>query len=204
MLAPRSVAVIGATETEGSVGRTLMENLKAGNFGGTLIPVNPGRRRVFGITAFPRISAAQHPVDLAVVATPAPTVPALIGECVEAGVKGAIIISAGFEERGQAGRELEKQVLKELRGSKMRIIGPNCLGVMRPRIALNATFAAGMALPGSVGFISQSVGLCTAILDWGLREKVGFSAFVSVGSMLDVNWGDLIYYLGTIQARKAS
>ena len=203
MLAPRSVAVIGATETEGSVGRTLMENLKAGNFGGTLIPVNPRRRRVFGITAFPRISAAQHPVDLAVVATPAPTVPALIGECVEAGVKGAIIISAGFEECGQAGRELEKQVLKELRGSKMRIIGPNCLGVMRPRIALNATFAADMALPGSVGFISQSVGLCTAILDWGLREKVGFSAFVSVGSMLDVNWGDLIYYLGDDPSTKS-
>ncbi len=203
MLAPRSVAVIGATETEGSVGRTLMENLKAGNFGGTLIPVNPRRRRVFGITAFPRISAAQHAVDLAVVATPAPTVPALIGECVEAGVKGAIIISAGFEERGQAGRELEKQVLKELRGSKMRIIGPNCLGVMRPRIALNATVAADMALPGSVGFISQSVGLCTAILDWGLREKVGFSAFVSVGSMLDVNWGDLIYYLGDDPSTKS-
>src|SRR4029453_4046417 len=195
MLAPRSVALIGATETEGSVGRTLMENLKAGNFGGTLIPVNPRRRRVFGITAFPRISAAQHPVDLAVVATPAPTVPALIGECVEAGVKGAIIISAGFEECGQAGRELEKQVSKELRGSKMRIIGPNCLGVMRPQIALNGTFAASMALPGSVGFISQSIGLCSAIMDWGLREKVGFSAFVSVGSMLDVNWGDLIYYL---------
>lgn len=203
MLAPRSVAVIGATETEGSVGRTLMENLKAGNFGGTLIPVNPRRRRVFGITAFPRISAAQHAVDLAVVATPAPTVPALIGECVEAGVKGAIIISAGFEECGQAGRELEKQVLKELRGSKMRIMGPNCLGVMRPRIALNATFAAEMALPGSVGFISQSVGLCTAILDWGLREKVGFSAFVSVGSMLDVNWGDLIYYLGDDPSTKS-
>ena len=203
MLAPRSVAVIGATETEGSVGRTLMENLKAGNFGGTLIPVNPRRRRVFGITAFPRISAAQHAVDLAVIATPAPTVPALIGECVEAGVKGAIIISAGFEECGQAGRELEKQVLKELRGSKMRIIGPNCLGVMRPRIALNATFAADMALPGSVGFISQSVGLCTAILDWGLREKVGFSAFVSVGSMLDVNWGDLIYYLGDDPSTKS-
>ena len=203
MLAPRSVAVIGATETEGSVGRTLMENLKAGNFGGTLIPVNPRRRRVFGITAFPRISAAQHAVDLAVVATPAPTVPALIGECVEAGVKGAIIISAGFEECGQAGRELEKQVLKERRGSKMRIIGPNCLGVMRPRIALNATFAADMALPGSVGFISQSVGLCTAILDWGLREKVGFSAFVSVGSMLDVNWGDLIYYLGDDPSTKS-
>ena len=203
MLAPRSVAVIGATETEGSVGRTLMENLKAGNFGGTLIPVNPRRRRVFGITAIPRISAAQHAVDLAVVATPAPTVPALIGECVEAGVKGAIIVSAGFEECGQAGRELEKQVLKELRGSKMRIIGPNCLGVMRPRIALNATFAADMALPGSVGFISQSIGLCTAILDWGLREKVGFSAFVSVGSMLDVNWGDLIYYLGDDPSTKS-
>jgi acetyltransferase len=138
----------------------------------------------------------QRPIDLAVIVTPAATVPGIIGECVEAGAKGAIIISAGFRECGAEGVKLEKQVLTQARRGMMRIIGPNCLGVMRPHSGLNATFAASMAQPGSVGFISQSGALCTAILDWSLRENVGFSAFVSVGSMLDVNWGDLIYYLG--------
>ena len=196
MLAPKSVAVIGATEAEGSVGRTLMENLKAGNFGGKIIPVNLKRARVLGIPAVSKVGKVEHPIDLAVIVTPAATVPGIIGECVDAGAKGAIIISAGFRECGEAGVELEKQVLTQTRRGRMRIIGPNCLGVMRPHAGLNATFAASMALPGSVGFISQSGALCTAILDWSLRENVGFSAFVSVGSMLDVNWGDLIYYLG--------
>jgi acetyltransferase len=196
MLAPKSVAVIGATEAEGSVGRTLMENLKASNFGGKIIPVNLKRARVLGIPAFPKVGAVKNPIDLAVIVTPAATVPGITGECAEAGVKGAIIISAGFRECGAAGVELEKQVLTQARRGRMRIIGPNCLGVMRPHAGLNATFAAGMARPGSVGFISQSGALCTAILDWSLRQNVGFSTFVSVGSMLDVNWGDLIYYLG--------
>ena len=196
MLTPKSVAVIGATEAEGSVGRTLMENLKAGNFGGEIIPVNLKRARVLGIPAVPKVGKVEHPIDLAVIVTPAATVPGIIGECVDAGAKGAIIISAGFRECGAEGVELEKQVLTQARRGRMRIIGPNCLGVMRPHAGLNATFAASMALPGSVGFISQSGALCTAILDWSLRENVGFSAFVSVGSMLDVNWGDLIYYLG--------
>ncbi len=196
MLAPEFVAVIGATEAEGSVGRTLIENLKTGNFGGEIIPVNLKRARVLGIPAFRKVGEVEHPIDLAVIVTPAATVPGVIGECVEAGAKGAIIISAGFKECGEAGVELEKQVLAQARRGRMRIIGPNCLGVMRPHVGLNATFAASMALPGSVGFISQSGALCTAILDWSLRENVGFSAFVSVGSMLDVDWGDLIYYLG--------
>jgi acetyltransferase len=132
---------------------------------------------------------------LAVISTPAPSIPGIIKECVENGVKGAIVISAGFKEIGPAGAELERQIMEYARG-KMRIIGPNCLGVISPLSGLNATFASAMAQKGNVGFISQSGALCTAVLDWSLKEKVGFSAFVSIGSMLDVNWGDLIYYLG--------
>jgi acetyltransferase len=196
MLAPRRVAVIGATETQASVGRTLMENLASGGFPGEVYPINPKRDTVLGTKAYPNIGAVPEKVELAVIVTPAPTVPGLVRECGQAGVPGAVIISAGFKEIGPAGAELEKQILAEARRAKMRIIGPNCLGVMRPHAALNATFAAGMARPGSVGFISQSGALCTAILDWSFRENVGFSAFFSLGSMLDVGWGDLIYYLG--------
>jgi acetyltransferase len=123
-------------------------------------------------------------------------VPGLIRECAAAGVPGAVIISAGFKETGPRGAELERQVLAEAHKGKMRIVGPNCLGVMVPQLGLNATFASTIAKPGSVAFLSQSGALCTAILDWSLRENVGFSTFVSIGSMLDVNWGDLIYYLG--------
>ena len=132
-----------------------------------------------------------------IIATPAPTVPGIIAECVEAGVKGAIILSAGFEEAGAEGAQLEQQILEQARRGKMRIIGPNCLGVMCPPTGINATFAGAMASPGHVGFISQSGALCTAVLDWSLSENVGFSAFVSIGSMVDVGWGDLINYLGS-------
>ncbi|HEY9848820.1 MAG TPA: bifunctional acetate--CoA ligase family protein/GNAT family N-acetyltransferase [Leptolyngbyaceae cyanobacterium] len=196
IFAPKNVAVIGATEKTGSVGRTILWNLISSPFGGTVFPINPKRPSVLGIKAYPNIAAVQEQVDLAVVVTPAPTVPGVISECVDAGVKGAIIISAGFKEVGAAGVELEKQVLEQARRGRMRIIGPNCLGVMNPVSGLNATFASAMARPGNVGFISQSGALCTAILDWSFRENVGFSAFVSIGSMLDVGWGDLIYYLG--------
>ncbi len=196
IFAPKNVAVIGATEKAGSVGRTILWNLISSPFGGTVFPINPKRPSVLGIKAYPNIAAVQEQVDLAVVVTPAPTVPGVISECVDAGVKGAIIISAGFKEVGAAGVELEKQVVEQARRGRMRIIGPNCLGVMNPVSGLNATFASAMARPGNVGFISQSGALCTAILDWSFRENVGFSAFVSIGSMLDVGWGDLIYYLG--------
>lgn len=195
LFSPQTVAVIGATDKLGSVGRTLMWNLISSPFGGTVYPVNPKRHSVLGIQAHPNIKAIGDRVDLAIIATPAPTVPAVVKECVEAGVGSAIIISAGFKEIGQAGIELEKEIQQTARG-KMRIIGPNCLGLMNPRTGLNATFASKMARPGNVGFISQSGALCTAVLDWSFSENVGFSAFVSIGSMLDVNWGDLIYYLG--------
>jgi acetyltransferase len=194
--APHNVAVIGATETLNSVGRTLLWNLIRNHFGGTVFPVNPKRSSVLGIKAYANMAAVPEKVDLAVIATPATTVPGIIAECADAGVGAAIILSAGFKEVGTGGADLERQVMAEARRGKMRIIGPNCLGVMRPPTGLNATFAGAMALPGSVGFISQSGALCTAILDWSLRSMVGFSAFVSIGSMLDVGWGDLIDYLG--------
>ncbi len=196
IFAPKSVAVIGATEREGSVGRTIIWNLMSNSFGGTIFPVNPRRSSILGIKAYPSIFEVPDAVDLAIIVTPAVTVPQIIKECVEVGVKGAIIISAGFKESGPEGAALEEQALVEARRGNMRIIGPNCLGVMNPISGLNATFATAMARSGSVGFISQSGALCTAILDWSFRENVGFSAFVSIGSMLDVGWGDLIYYLG--------
>ncbi|MDP9373573.1 MAG: bifunctional acetate--CoA ligase family protein/GNAT family N-acetyltransferase, partial [Chloroflexota bacterium] len=193
---PRAVAVIGASEEPNSVGRTVLWNLISNPFGGAVFPVNPRRPYVLGVKAYPSIAEVPDRVDLAVVATPAPTVPGVIAECVDAGVRGAIIMSAGFKERGPEGAELERQVLEGARRGRMRIVGPNCLGVMSPVTGVNATFAGAMARPGSVGFISQSGALCTAVLDWSLREQVGFSAFVSIGSMLDVGWGDLIDYLG--------
>ena len=196
IFAPKNVAVIGATETPNSVGRTLLWNLLSSPFGGAVFPVNPKRSSVLGVKAYPNVASVPEPVELAVITIPAQAVPCTIDECVEAGVKGAIIISAGFKETGPAGVELERQVLEKAQRGNMRIIGPNCLGVMSPITGLNATFASAIAHSGSVGFISQSGALCTAVLDWSLKENVGFSAFVSIGSMLDVGWGDLIYYLG--------
>ena len=196
IFAPHSVAVIGATERPGSIGRAVLWSLVSSPFGGTVYPVSDKRTSVLGIKAYPRISDVPEQVDLAVVVTPAITVPDIISECVEAGVPGAIVISAGFKEHGEKGKELERQILERMRGSGMRLIGPNCLGVMNPIIGLNATFGSSIARPGNVAFISQSGALCTAILDWCQTEMVGFSAFVSVGSMLDVGWGDLIDYLG--------
>ena len=193
---PENVAVIGASETAGSVGRTLLWNLVSNPFGGTVFPVNPKRDSVLGIEAYGRITDVEADVDLAVIATPAPTVPGIVEECGEAGVDGLVIVSAGFREVGEEGAELEREVKVAAREHDIRIIGPNCLGVMRPPNGLNATFAGSMAQEGNVAFVSQSGALLTSILDWSFRENVGFSAFVSIGSMLDVDWGDMIEYLG--------
>ncbi len=196
IFAPKAVALIGATERRGSVGRTMLENLLASDFGGAVFPVNPAHKKVLGRKAYARVVDVPKPVDLAVIVTPARTVPDVVAECAEAGVRGAVIVSAGFKETGDTGLELERRTLENARRGGMRIVGPNCLGVMFPHAGLNATFAASMARPGSVGFLSQSGALCTAVLDWSLRENVGFSAFVSIGSMADIGWGDLIYWLG--------
>jgi acetyltransferase len=197
IFSPKTVAVVGATERERSVGRTVMDNLTKGGFPGKIFPINPTKDTILGMKAYPNIAALPERPDLAVIITPPKTIPGIIKECAQAGVPGAIIISAGFKEIGPEGAELERQVMVEAARGNMRIVGPNCLGVMVPSMKFNATFAADMALPGSVGFISQSGALCTAILDWSLKENVGFSAFVSLGSMLDVSWGDLIYHLGS-------
>jgi acetyltransferase len=193
---PESVAVIGASEKAGSVGRTILWNLISSPFGGAVYPVNPNRPSILGVKAYPNLAAIPGAVDLAVIVTPAPSVPGIMAECVEKKVKGAIVISAGFKETGPEGVELERQVLEQAQRGAIRVVGPNCLGVMRPPSGLNATFASSIARPGSVGFLSQSGALLTAVLDWSKRENVGFSAFASLGSMLDVGWGDLIYYLG--------
>jgi acetyltransferase len=193
---PKSVAVIGASESAGSVGRIILWNLISSPFGGTVYPVNPKRASILGIRAYPNVAALPEPVELAVIITRADAVPATIRECATAGVKGAVIISAGFRETGPRGVQLEEEILRDARAAGMRLIGPNCLGVMCPVTGFNATFAHTIARSGNVAFISQSGAMCTAILDWSLREKVGFSAFVSVGSMLDVGWGNLIDHLG--------
>jgi len=196
IFAPHSVAVIGATDRPGSVGRAVLWSLVSSPFGGTVYPVSDKRASVLGIKAYKSVRDLPETVDLAVVITPAMSVPAIINQCVETGVRGAIVISAGFKEHGEQGKELERQILERIQGTGLRVIGPNCLGVMNPINGLNATFASTIARPGNVGFISQSGALCTAILDWARKEMVGFSSFVSVGSMLDVDWGDLIDYLG--------
>ncbi len=194
---PKRIAIIGATERAGSPGEAITTNLFAHVSPGIEVyAVNPTRKLVAGHPAYSSLAEIPGQIDLAVIVTPAQTVPGIIGECVQAGVRGAIIISAGFRETGAAGKALEREIAERIRGTQLRIIGPNCIGVMNPIDRLNATFARKAALPGSVAFISQSGALCTAILDWSLSEALGFSAFASVGSMLDVGWGDLIDYLG--------
>lgn len=193
---PKSVALIGASDRAGSVGRVVLENLRSAQGAFSVFPVNPYRDTVLGGPAYSTIADVPEPVELAVITTPAATVPDLIRDCAAAGVGGAIVISAGFREVGPEGCGLETRILHEARAGGMRVIGPNCLGVMSPLAGLNATFAGSMAARGSVAFLSQSGALCTAMLDWSEREVVGFSAFVSLGSMVDVGWGDLITYLG--------
>src|SRR5208282_5833972 len=193
---PNSVAVIGATDREGSVGRTVLFNLTDGKFPGKVYAVNPHRSEVLGVRCHANIAALPEKVDLAIVVTPAPSVPGVIRECVDAGARSAIVISAGFKERGAVGVELERQIQAELHRGSLRLLGPNCLGMMNPAYRLNATFARDIARRGNVAFLSQSGALLTAILDWSLEEEVGFSAIVSTGSMLDVSWGELISFFG--------
>lgn len=193
---PRRIALIGATEEAGKVGCTVLQNLLKGAFPGEIFPVNPKRSHVFHLPCYPTVSALPPSIDLAICVVPARFIPGVIQECVAHRIPSAIIISAGFKEMGPPGVALEQEILAIAQRGQMRLVGPNCLGIMNPGANLNATFAAGMAHPGSIAFISQSGALCTAVLDWSLSAKVGFSAFVSIGSMLDIDFGDLIDYFG--------
>ena len=201
---PQRVAVVGASDTPRSVGYTVFNNLIGSGFRGVVYPVNPKRESVQGIQAYGDIPSLPHPPDLAVICTRAPTVPGIVRSLGEAGTRGVVIISAGFREIGPEGRKLEQKVLDEKQKFEgMRIVGPNCLGIIVPGISLNASFAAASPQPGQIGFISQSGALCTSVLDWAMEEGIGFSYFVSVGNMLDVNMGDLIDYLGSATNTKS-
>lgn len=195
IFSPKTIAVIGASESQGSVGRAIMENLLTQKTA-PIFPVNPKRQKILGIDACIRIAEVPEPVDLAVIATPAHTVPDLVGECGEAGVGGSSIISAGFKEAGEKGRGLEDRIRETRKRYGMRIIGPNCLGVIRPITGLNASFLNVRPEAGRIAFISQSGALGSAILDWAMHAHIGFSLFASLGSMMDVDFGDLIDFLG--------
>ena len=194
---PKSVAIIGASDTEGSVGYAIVKNFTQLGYAGEVYLVNMRKPEILGIKTYPTISHIPEPVDLAMIATPAKTVPDVVEQCGKAGVKGAIIVSAGFKETGAEGKELEAKILEIKKKYGMRIIGPNCIGIIRPRINLNATFVDKVPKPGKIAFLSQSGALGSAILDWAIHENIGFSNFVSVGSMIDVDFGDLIDYFGT-------
>lgn len=200
---PRRIAVVGASDRDNSVGAKLLKNLIGVGYKGAVYPVNPFRPIVQGVTAYPAVEKIPRRVDLAIVATPAHTVPQIIEECGKAGILRIIIISAGFREVGEEGEDLEKQILALKEEYGMRIIGPNSLGVMRPEVKLNATFANIAPTQGKIAFISQSAALCSSVLDWASEAHVGFSAIVSVGSMLDVDFGDLIDYFGTDRQTKS-
>ncbi|MDZ7375075.1 MAG: bifunctional acetate--CoA ligase family protein/GNAT family N-acetyltransferase, partial [candidate division KSB1 bacterium] len=201
---PQRIALIGVTPNPKSVGGKVLSNLVGGGFRGVVYPVNPSSEAVLGIQCYPDLKSLPKTPDLAVICSPAEQVPDLVRQCGENGVLGIIILSAGFREIGQAGKVLELQIRSEAsRFDGMRIIGPNCLGIIVPGENLNISFAQGMPKKGHVAFISQSGALCTSVLDWALEEKVGFSYFVSIGNTLDVDFGDLIDYFGEDEATKS-
>lgn len=189
MLDPRTIALIGATDREDSIGFAVLKNLLKSS-DRSLYPVNPGKSDILGIPCFPSIRDVPSPVDLCVIVTPASTVPAIVDECGQAGVAGVIILSAGFSESGPKGRVLEDKVNETRKKYKLRVIGPNCLGVIIPRLKLNATFLSVDVKPGKIALISHALG--EEILDWGGTIGIGFSMYASLGSMIDVGFGDLI------------
>lgn len=193
---PKTIAAIGATNREGTVGYALIENLMEGGFEGKVYPVNLQHREIQGLAAYRHVGDIPDKIDLAIIATPAKTVPGIVEECGQAGVGGLLIISAGFKEAGEEGNRMFEEILQISHRYNMRVIGPNCLGFINPTLGINASFASRMALKGNIAFISQSGALCTSILDWSAEQNVGFSHFVSIGSMLDVGFADLIDYFG--------
>jgi acetyltransferase len=192
---PRSVAIVGATDRTGAVGRVLVENMIAAGYKGELYGVNPRHKRVLGVPCYPTVLELPKRVDLAVVATRPEAVANVIEECGRAGTKAAVVITAGFSETGPAGAELERLVLATARKHGVRLLGPNCLGLMRPAIGLNATFGHGNAISGSLGLASQSGAICTAMVDWARPNAIGFSSVISLGASADIDFGEIVDYL---------
>ncbi|CAB1368156.1 GNAT family N-acetyltransferase [Denitratisoma oestradiolicum] len=192
---PRAIAIIGASEKPDSIGATVVRNLLDGGYEGRLHCVNPRHQRIFGLPALASIEAVPERVDVAVICTRAALAPDLVQDCGRAGVRCVVLLSAGFGETGPAGAQLEQATLAAARRHGIRLLGPNCLGLLRPGRNLNLSFAHGGALPGTVALVSQSGALCTAILDWALPNKVGFSAVVSLGAESDIDFGEALDYL---------
>jgi len=192
---PGSVAIVGASEIPGKVGTVLMSNMLAAGYRGALFAVNPKYATVSGVPCYASVGKVPAHVDLAVVATPAATVPGVIEECGKAGVRSAVIITAGFSEAGPEGAKLGRALLENARRGDVRLVGPNCLGIARPELGLNATFARGSPLAGSLGLVSQSGAACAAMLDWATPNRVGFSSVVSLGGSSDIDFGEIIDYL---------
>jgi len=197
ILRPENIAVVGASDNKDSVGYSVMHNMLNAGFTGKIYPINVKHREVQGKKAYSSVGDVGEKIDLAVICTPAPTVPGIVEDCGEAGVGGLVIISAGFKEAGEEGKKMYNQIKETSKKYKMRVIGPNCLGFINPHLGINASFAARNALKGNIAFISQSGALLTSILDWSVEQSVGFSYFMSIGSMLDVGFADLIDYFGT-------
>jgi acetyltransferase len=195
LLAPRSVALVGATEREGALGRLVWQKLAAGQFRGSLDPVNPKHGKIFGRPCFGRLADLPQAPELAVIVTPAHTVAGILEEAGTAGVRAAVVLTSGFGETGESGRALQAGALAAARRHGLRLLGPNCLGLMRTDAGLNATFAPVPALRGSLALLSQSGAICTAILDWAHGAGVGFSSVVSLGAAADVDFGELLDFL---------
>lgn len=190
--APASVAVVGASADPSKIGGSVLANLRAGGFAGAIVPVNTRRASVQGLRAIPSILDWDDPVDVAVVAVAAPSVLPVLKECVAKGVKGAVVLSAGFREAGPDGQDREAELRTWLRGQPLRVLGPNCLGWIRPSRRINLTFAPGMPRAGPLGFFSHSGALCTAILDWSRDHGLGFSLFASLGNQADVTETEIL------------
>ncbi len=195
LFAPKSIAVFGASDRTDSVGGIVFENLRTAGFAGPVFPINPKRDTVQGVPAYASIEKVGQAVDLAVICTPAVTVPDIIESCGKLGVRGAVILTAGFSEGGAEGKALEKRVVETAARYHLRFIGPNCLGTMRPSLGFNATFNRGMAKAGNLALVSQSGALCTAILDWAQVSDVGFSSVISMGASADVDFGEILDFL---------
>jgi len=192
---PRSVAVVGASEREGAVGTQLLRNMLDSEYTGEIYPVNADRETVQGLRAYPSVTDVDHPIDLVVIAIPARSIPAVMRQCVEREVGAVVIISAGFGEVGAQGLALQDEIVDIARTGNVPLVGPNCLGIIRPEVGLNASFAKSRVLRGQVALVAQSGALCTALLDWGASNGFGFSAVASLGATADVGFGEVLDYL---------
>ena len=195
LFSPNSVVLFGASDRKDSVGGVVFRNMLSSGFQGNIFAVNPKHKEIQGQKAFASLKDIDENIDLAVVATPSKTIPGIVEACGEQGIRMMLIMSAGFREAGQEGRRLEDQVLQIAKQYGIRLMGPNCLGILRPNIHLNATFGNNNASAGNIAFVSQSGAICTAILDWAEQNDIGFSAVVSTGIGADLDFGDYLDFL---------